>query len=887
MDTAERDDRVMTIAAEALQKPLAERGSFLRAACQNDSDLYQEVSEVVTWEERMSTFLRRPLIDLIDIDSLDKPFESQQKVADRFDIIREIGDGGMGVVYEAYDNTREQRIAIKCAKPGFSRLQSPELNGALKVRHPNVCQLNDIHMTSTDLGEVRFITMELLGGETLQSRLLHGRLTPDEAMKIARQLCAGVAEAHRCGVVHGDLKPANIILTRGERNEIRAVITDFGLSVNQDANSGLLGGTPSYMAPELKTGGRVSTASDVYALGVILYEMATGQKPFPAANTAKGDAPVPATPDKLIKPVPPSKLVKNLSGIWDDAILPCLSPRPEKRPSVTQTLAVLNRKPLYLRPWVARTVIAALLLFTVGMMSWPKIKSIFWPDIRLAILPVQAPATDLVEQGSGILMDVSERIKHLQKTATTISVILPSITKNEEVTTPEQAARVLHATHALQLKLSRQGKDVVVEQSLVELAQQTQVGAFRGQYSPQLIGDIPAALTGAVSSALHLARAKGSDEILPEATAAYDRGLADLARDTYSYDDAIKSFEEAVAQDPHSPLPLAGLADAQLQKFDATKKDAWLDQAKDSLQKAEHLNPDSVRVLLTAGYRSLKEGRYSAAMDYYNRILETEPRNIQALSYRGFTLAAENKEQDAIRSFTRAIDQDRKLYSSYEDFGSFYFNLGRYPEAEEQFRKGIEIAGRPDAYANLGAVLLDDCKFVEAKKELERVPENKRTPQTLNNLGAVYAYIRKDDLAVDEYKEAIQQEGGNALYRLNIGDSWRRLGKLEDAMSAYREGLRLVEKQLELNPQHAQALAYRAYFRARLKIEGAKDDANAALTLWPNDSEVIRYAFLAYVALRDKEAALSTYKKGNSNVQKQLELHPDVAELRKDLRFSN
>src|SRR5881397_3944370 len=100
-----------------------------------------------------------------------RPFQAGQIVSERFEIVREIGDGGMGVVYEAFDRKRNQRIAIKSAKPGFQRLLSPELEGALRVRHPNVCLVNEIHTAQTEYGEIDFLTMELLEGETLSALL--------------------------------------------------------------------------------------------------------------------------------------------------------------------------------------------------------------------------------------------------------------------------------------------------------------------------------------------------------------------------------------------------------------------------------------------------------------------------------------------------------------------------------------------------------------------------------------------------------------------------------------------------------------------------------------------------------------------------------------------
>jgi serine/threonine-protein kinase len=875
----DRDEHLMRLAEDTIRTPVTQRETFLQAACNQDKDLYAEVSEIVEWEERMGGFMRDPLVGLIDLEGLDRPFKPGHVIANRFEIIREVGDGGMGVVYEAYDRKQEQRIAIKCAKLGYERLP-PELRAALKVRHPNVCLVNEIHTASTDLGDLDFLTMEFLDGETLLDRISRGRLESAEALNIARQLCEGLAEAHRSGVLHRDLKPANVILSpekNPEIKELRAVITDFGLAVDQDGNTDLIGGTPSYMAPELKESGQTSAASDVYALGVILYEMVTGQKPFSEITSSNV---------RPSAPPAPSKLVKRLPGIWDNAILPCLAPNPKKRPSSKQVLAGLNRPPIHHRPWVLKVAIAALVLLVAGVFFWPPIYDHYHPSIRLAILPPQAPL-DLAQFSGGMLSDVAEQVKRLQRKAVTISVMPPSQVAEALVSTPEQAAQVLHATHALQLTFSRQGTDIVVEQSLVELAHQTQVGNFSDRYSPQMVGDIPSALTGAISSTLHLARPAHADEISPSATVAYARGLSYLARDYYSYDEAINSFKEAAAQDPHSPLPLAGLAEAQLAKYDATKEKDWMDRARQSLQNAEALNRDSVHVLLAAGHLSLIEGRYPAAMDYYTRVQETEPRNVEALQYQGFTLGAEGKIENAVKSFRQAIELDPQLYSSYQDFGSFYFNLGRYPEAEEQFRKGIEIApGRPGAYANLAGILVDEQKYTEAVATLQTSLKLKENPQSFNNLGAAYAFIKLDDLAAQNYRRAIALQPGNIRYWLNLGDSERRLGNLADAKSAYREGQRLALAQLETNPQQGEARAFLAYCRARLGDRtGAKNDADWALKVWPGDNQVIRNAFLTYVALGDQDDALNSLRLGTAKLAEELDAHPDLAEFRQNLRF--
>ena len=161
--------------------------------------------------------------------------------------------------------------------------------------------------------------MELLEGPTLQARLAaDGRLDPQEALEIARQLCAGLAEAHRAGIIHKDLKTANIILSRRPDGNPRAVITDFGLAGEPAPDSGDLAGTPRYMAPELWRGAAASKASDVYALGVILYEMVTGGTPF---------ADEPSEIRLTRRPPPPSTRVRHIDRRWWDAAITPLKSR--------------------------------------------------------------------------------------------------------------------------------------------------------------------------------------------------------------------------------------------------------------------------------------------------------------------------------------------------------------------------------------------------------------------------------------------------------------------------------------------------------------------------------------------------------------------------------
>jgi serine/threonine protein kinase len=255
-------------------------------------------------------------------------------LASRYRIIALLGRGGMGEVYRADDLTLGQAVALKFLPDAATHDEAllerfrNEVRIARRVSHPNVCRVYDV-------GEVdgqTFFTMEYIDGEDLASLLRRiGRLPQDKAVEIARQLCAGLAAAHAKGVLHRDLKPANIMLDgRGQ-----VVITDFGLAGVADDIRGaeVRSGTPAYMSPEQLAGKEVSTRSDIYALGLVLFEIFTGKRAFPEkSRTTLRDA-----DDRT--PSRPSSVVKDLDPIVEKVILQCLEAEPSRRPPTALAVA--------------------------------------------------------------------------------------------------------------------------------------------------------------------------------------------------------------------------------------------------------------------------------------------------------------------------------------------------------------------------------------------------------------------------------------------------------------------------------------------------------------------------------------------------------------------
>jgi len=262
-------------------------------------------------------------------------FAPGELLGGRYRIVAMLGKGGMGEVYRADDLSLDQPVALKFLPEAFTHHEEAlerfrgEVRIARQVSHPNVCRVYDLGQ----MEGLYFLSMEYVDGEDLGSLLRRiGRIPTDKALEIARKLCAGLAAAHEKGVLHRDLKPANVMLDgRGE-----VLLTDFGLAglAGEIEGAEVRNGTPAYMAPEQHTGEEVTIKSDIYALGLVLYEIFTGKLPFESETLA---GLMRAQRESL--PVSPSSIVQDLDPVVEKVILRCLSPKPAMRPSSALSVA--------------------------------------------------------------------------------------------------------------------------------------------------------------------------------------------------------------------------------------------------------------------------------------------------------------------------------------------------------------------------------------------------------------------------------------------------------------------------------------------------------------------------------------------------------------------
>jgi tetratricopeptide (TPR) repeat protein len=390
--TPDRWDQIVELFEATLERSPEERVPFLGEVCHGDTALCEEVAQLLAEHDQIGEFLERPAIAIAAAPLSElHTFTADEVVSGRFRIVRFIGQGGMGEVYEAEDRELGGRVALKTIRPEIAadariiaRFKQ-EIKLSKKVTHPNVCRIFDIarHRKGTvgseaSAEEVTYVTTELLPGETLAERLRRtGRMAVGDAFPVVAQIADGLEAAHRAGIVHRDVKSSNVVLVPSDGGGVRAVVTDFGLalpnSAAEDASAGAsvgYTGTPAYMAPEQIRGSNITPATDIYALGVVMYEMVTGALPF------VGDTPTAAALKRLDQDaLSPQRIVPDLERAWGTAILRCLDRNPVRRFGGALEVARALRPHAFLRAWRHRRGsvlggVAAVFLFALSLVGY-------------------------------------------------------------------------------------------------------------------------------------------------------------------------------------------------------------------------------------------------------------------------------------------------------------------------------------------------------------------------------------------------------------------------------------------------------------------------------------------------------------------------------------
>jgi serine/threonine-protein kinase len=824
------------------------------------------------------------------------------QLVSHYRILGTLGSGGMGAVYRAEDTTLHRTVALKFLPESAAHTErvnerlKEEARTASALNHPNICTIYEV---GEDAGEM-FIAMEYIEGRTLSELIQQGPLPIEKVLRYSSQISSALAHAHERGVVHGDLKPQNIIVTPpGE-----AKILDFGLArrgnpVEFDrktletapvGGTAALGGTFPYMAPEQIEGSEASARTDIWSLGVVLHEMLTGIRPFQGTtifllcNSILRSAPLPLPP--------------NVPAGLKTVVSRCLEKEPERRyrragearaaleavdPSTDQDVVPQQAAR---SSWLWPGLIALLLivLAAVGILAIRNGKSNTdakssgpMPSrVLLGVLP-PANSSDPTQSAfdTGLVDTLNSRLGELS-TRHSFSVIPMNSTIEKRVTTIDSAREQFGVNLVLVLNIQRASGNVRVNYALVDARshQQTRSGTITTpQADPFALQD---QVFERVAVALELQLAPQEKQSLashgttePAAFDFYTQGRGYLQDYVVpeKVENAISLFGRALEKDPNYAAATAGLGEAYLRKFQLTHDPQWTDAAVSTCQKASQLGPNLAAAHSCLGRAFNSRGRYEKAAEQYRRALDLDPGSDEA--YGGLAAAYEKlgRFEEAEKLYKQAITVRPAYWATYNWLGLFYMSHARYDEAAAMFTQVTSLA--PDSFIgfyNLGGVRVLQGKYGEAIPFLERSLSIRPTANALSNLGTAHFQMRRYEESATDFERAVKLDSKSYELWGNLGDAYYWTpGRRAEAAGAYSTALTLGEENLRHNPRDAQLVAYLGQYHAmRGEQKPALDKIEAALRLQPKSPDVLITSAIVYQQLGDSNRALNMLERAVS-----------------------
>ena len=916
----------------ALALKPTEREAFLDQVCSHDPELRRTVEELLAEDANAGSLLEHPPFDFLgqpvmrpprasgttgSIDESEIPpsplpagrLNPGQVLIDRFVIVRFIAKGGMGEVYEAKDSFLQGvHVALKTIlpqiadDPALQQRFEREVLLAREVSHPNLCPIYDIFHCEQPPANFLFLTMKLLPGETLAARLRGTTsISIAEGLAILKQMAAGLAAIHAAGIIHRDIKPNNIMLD-GIGSEVRLCITDFGLARAHEgepslSGKGLVAGTPDYMAPELHQGRPPSRASDLFAFGVVLHEVFTGQKPAAAADSSS-----------VI--VSPRLNTLGVPSFCIQLIAECLDPDPNRRcQAFERALGSLHihyrTRELWTRRRFAGAALAAIATAAgtawwkrdevedllrplpskrfVALLNWPKTSDIHVTPMLTSVLTAIKSELARAETFDRNLFVISPE---------DLSMNIAEVTHLQEVCDPLGANLVLAASGVpgakhfqlfLRLLDPVSGKPLREKKLTCALAEITALPAKAVQAAASLLD---------LDTYMHNGeRAEPGTQSAAAFTAFQSAETLRKQPNDTGLDAAIEEYQQAVELDPRYAIAYARLAQAYTHFCVVRRNPAALDLARGNCQAALSLDPGLVEGHLARAAIFEYSGNEQAALNAIAKALSLDPSNPRTLVWQAQIYTRLNRWADAEKTFRRVLKEHPNYWLAYNELGFGLEGQGRYQEAVKAFRAASLAAPKNSlALSNLGGQYLQIGEFAEAMETLQRcLAMDPFSDYAAGYTSLAMRYQGKYEAALPFARRAVELNPALDTNWLELADCYSSLRNHQsEAKDAYLRAAKEAERHLSTDATDGPSWMLLALYKVKSgspQIAPSLIEKAESLGARDMDSQIYKARILELLGKRDEAliTLAACFRKGVTELQ--IVPFPDMQSLRKDPRY--
>lgn len=856
-----------------------------------------------------------------------------------YKILEKLGEGGMGVVYKAHDTTLDRTVAIKflprsvTIQQGEKERFKREARAAASLNHPNVATIHAIE----EVEDESFIVMEYIEGQELKEHIAAGALPVDDAVNIAIQIADGLQAAHRKGIIHRDIKSANIMLTKSGQVKIM----DFGLAravgTAHVTMEGSTLGTAAYMAPEQIRGENADERSDIWAFGVVLYEMLTASLPFEgeyaqavmysivnesylSITSLRQDLPanLEHIAQRALAKSPAERYqkvddllaeLKVLKKQLDGGTGPVLSP------SLSLPVPIPGQKKRVTRSVATKVSWAALVLA-------PIILGIIWivPSLRrgaegvgsrlgmsnakhIAVLAFANIGSDPKNQAlcEGLMETLTSKLSQLEQFQGTLWVVPASEVRRSNIATASAAMQAFGVNLVITGSVQRLENSLRVTMSLVDAATQRQLASKLlddpmtsvSVLQDEAVIQLAEMMNMQLQPDAHRILRAGSTTV-PVAYELYLQARGNLLRfdNTENLSAAIDLFNRAVKADPDYALAYAGLGEAYVQKYKATKDVQWVKLARENCSHAASLDDVLAPVHVTLGLLDNETGKYEDALAEFKKVLDLDSANADAYRGRARAFMALGKSAEAESTYKKAIAVKSDYWAGYNALGGFYYRYGRYDDAIREFQKVIELTPKnATGYLNLGSTFFYMNRSKEAIAMFERALAIEPQYSLYANLGTLYYHEERYKEAARMYEKALQLEesdfkvwGFLAAARTRTHDTAERIAE------AAKQAISRAEEERKVNPRDPDVVSSLAgYYIQFADRQKGLLLLHEAASLRPDEVLTQFEIGSLYETVGQRDSALTWIGSALEHGLPPDEVgsNPDLRSLRSDVRFQN